>query len=496
MPHAITAHLSPMEFYNLGAFKMIDGTPKVQTIKGRQFAYLSGFRPYEFDSRWLWGDGIGAFASQTDNLSPRGLEDGLIKKRDGRLKRVLKPYGFYRKTNFDYLIAPVGGFTRPNNERDLMYTVVQVEDHHTGARFNGEIWPVDDYPQTPVYGRVGMVYSPTGVNFRRMYHEYRDDFGVTREEWEAYGGRRGTPILEHFQPEYTTNAPGVKRHPITGEEITVKPPAGIKGLAATSAFAFKEYLYIFYTRMMDIREQNYDPAHANYPGYGFPPFLGSAVLPEDWSFGAPGPEDTKTWNEVFSRELKQHFSGICVARAKIDEITDPDYKYSANPFKKYYRKRKPGDYPRTWTGKVDWDNENERWFYRDRPEWEVEWTDGYRGLDTVITPAPASYCEVAWCEALNRFVMVAQGPGFNGVRVFFSAKGYHEDSLVNWDRQYIDLPVHSPAYYPTLLNVVEGSNHNISDTCWLYYLTKIENNHDVLTMVRQPLKFQQPAEGS
>jgi hypothetical protein len=153
-----------------------------------------------------------------------------------------------------------------------------------------------------------------------------------------------------------------------------------------------------------------------------------------------------------------------------------DWTNNPNPFYKYYRKRKK-DSSGNWTGKIgykpDYNTEDGNlnlikgeWYYEIEPQWEEEWTPGYKGLDTAVVVGNASYPHISWNSYLNRFIMVTQGYNFC-TNLFYSDEGKSERSLLNW-HYWGQLPNTTGCAYPTLINETGDDHHEIGQVGFLF----------------------------
>ena len=486
---------------DLEGIDITDGSPVLVYKNGKQYIYINGLRYCTVSPDYYHANGMGIFAYDIGNstITQEFTNLNNYKRLDseGRIRRVNRPLAYFNQSGLDSLSHIDSVFDITTNESTSGYSGYSGNSGSSGyseyedvTRTYGIIQAEDRFDEDheyygnismtrlPCYGRICIVEIPHPYRFIRLGTNYRSDLGVTEEEWTKITSNRLTPLLEHWQPETVCLERGLSTHPITGNPIPIQEPYGLRGVAASGSIIIGDYLYVMYTRVIDTRNQNYIP-NLSYPGYGYPQSINQIVLPD---YFPPDPEQ----QDAFKIEFKKYFARttMCIARAKLSDINRKSIA-SKIPFQKYYKSRKIIN--GRCSGNSAYDSSKKNWYWAEEPDWDIQWTSGFRGLDTSIMSEHNifGYGSVSWNSYLNRFVYVTQNVNFDGVKVLYSDEGYNSENLLKWHDSGIALVnSYSPVYYPRLINE-EGTSVNLTGKVnWLYFITKNVDNRFITNRIR------------
>lgn len=421
-------------------------------------------------------DQMGVFTLQIDSnqgnfSSPTNIvQNALLLDENGRPIKVLEPSSSIQNNVFDYLISITSTNKINVFGQEYINGFFQAEDRYENNENKYSIM----YQNGDAYGRIGHSISNDGMYFQKLFYNKVDSTG--EEELNVISPNTFSPIIEHWQSEEVCYREGLHHHPITGQSITKQDPAGVKGTGPSSVVEVDGYYYLFYSRFIDSRQQNYDPQYNNYPGYGYPPFLSQTILPEDVSFLN---SDT-TLTNAFRKSMVSYMGGnVCVARAskpnieKVIRYNLGEIDHMPSDVWQKYRKIRKLDNNGIWSGRCDFDCNKEQWVWGEEPQWSEVWCNsGNGGLDSSIMPPMHNvvYAQVSWNLDLNRFIMVGINSNYE-IELFCSHIGKCQSSLLKWYHIGTISDIHSGArlMYPSLIGVNSKTSSITGYENMLYY---------------------------
>jgi hypothetical protein len=260
-----------------------DGAPVLFEHRRELNVYFGGFRDWPWDPIKMFANSSGVYAfhlkkgssfSKPTNL----IENSIIMDGNGRYPlQILRPLAYENGSEFDHLHHIVFVFKYDNQ----IFALTQVED----SFYNGE-WNAIKYPtNTPVYGLGAMIKARDGnpLQFDRLHTNYQEGMLVSKKVWDTYVPQGGTPILMHWQTKEEIMSNSII---LDGEvRIAKQPPGNIRGVAVSSGVIIGNYLYVFYTRLPDLRNHFYRTKYKEWYGYSPYPTVVPKPDPNDPDLG-------------------------------------------------------------------------------------------------------------------------------------------------------------------------------------------------------------------
>ncbi len=407
-----------------------DGAPVLFEHQRDLYVYFGGFRDYPWDPIKMFAESSGVYGfflkrGTTFSHPTHIIENSIIMDPSNRRYplQILRPLAFENGSEFDHLHHIVFVFKWKNQ----IYALTQVEDSFNNGEWNYIKYPVN----TPVYGLGAMIKAEDNnpLKFERLYTTYQEGMLVSEQVWNTYVPQGGTPILMHWQTKEQIMSDSII---LDGEVRTAKqPPGNIRGVAVSSGVIIGDYLYIFYTRLPDLRNHFYRTKYKEWYGYS----------PYPTVISKPDPDDP----DLVKKLLTSYLCGsMCVARMNLNDLSHPDYKNRGVRVYKYFN----GSFSQPGIG----------------------------GYDTAILPNPGSYAHVIFNTYLNRFVMASQydQDGIQTLQLFVSKiEGKCESALTSWESLGECRMVRPYARYPRLVNADGESDQYMDKSGWLYYVIKV-----------------------